>query len=425
MTGATGAVRLLGWGEEMTGPAQQGMREVFAIIPFRKLTLAQLVSLFGDFLAIFAIFSIVSFRLHGSPAQVSGIMVAYMLPQAFVGPAAGVFVDRWNVKRTMIASDLIRAALVVLLVYSASIWQIYGVLIALSAISSFFTPAQTIGLRSLVPTDALMAANAIMMQAFQLTQILSPGVAALLATWLGERSCFWLDSGSFLFSAAVLSTIPIGRKAATPVSRKLSTVLADLAEGARFIFTHSTLAFTILSMAAGLFAIRCYSALIAVYVRDILHASTGLFGSLSVLIGFGMIIGTQFVTRLSKNMSKEHLMMVGLFTVAVGILALAIVNSVTLTVIATLGMGIGVALVVISAQTLMQGATPMEMLGRVTSSLMSVLALAQVAGLVLSGSIAQEIGIRNSYFATSGILGLIAAAGWRVVDRRRAAAAIS
>ena len=88
------------------GPRGPRMREVLALIPLRKLTLAQLVSIFGDFLAIFAVFSIVSFRLHGSPAQVSGIMIAYMLPQAFVGPAAGVFVDRWNVKRTMIASGV-------------------------------------------------------------------------------------------------------------------------------------------------------------------------------------------------------------------------------------------------------------------------------------------------------------------------------
>ena len=85
----------------------------------------------------------------------------------------------------------------------------------------------------------------------------------------------------------------------------------------------------------------------------------------------------------------------------------------------TLVLGVGVALVIISAQTLMQGQTPMEMLGRVTSSLMSVLAVAQVFGLVVSGSIAQVIGIRNSYFATSALLGLIAAAGWRVVEQRR------
>ncbi len=178
----------------------------------------------------------------------------------------------------------------------------------------------------------------------------------------------------------------------------MGTVFADMKTGVKFIFSRTaTLTFTILSMGAGLFAIRCFSALIAVYVRDILHAQTGLFGTVSVLVGVGMIIGTQFVTRLSKTMSKEKLMMGGLFLVAVGILLLAVFGNVPVTITATLVMGFGVALVVISAQTLMQGQTPIDMLGRVTSTLMSVLSFAQVAGLVLSGSIAQLVGIRNSY----------------------------
>jgi predicted MFS family arabinose efflux permease len=196
-----------------------------------------------------------------------------------------------------------------------------------------------------------------------------------------------------------------------------------MTEGLRYIFTHATLGFTILTMGAGLFAIRCFSALIAVYVRDILHASTGLFGTVSMLVGIGMIIGTQFVTRLAKTRSKEHMMMGGLFMVAFGILLLAVFGNVPLTIVATLEMGFGVALVIISAQTLMQGQTPINMLGRVTSTLMSVLSFAQVLGLMVSGSVAQAVGIRNSYFAMSGLLALIAAAGWRVVSRRQAPAA--
>jgi MFS family permease len=383
------------------------------------LLLAQVVSLFGDFVAIFGIFNIVSFRLHGSAAQVSGILIAYMLPQAFAGPVAGVFADRWSVKRTMIGSDLIRAVLAALLVYSTSVWQIYGVLIALSAVSAFFTPAQTIGLRSIVPMEGLMSANAVMMQTYQFAQILSPGLAALLIGSLGENACFWLDGVSFVASAAIVSTIPLHRKSASP-GKAMASIFSDLMAGMRFIFTHATLAFTILSMGAGLFAIRCYSALIALYVRDILHGSTRLFGGLSTLIGLGMIAGTQFVTRLAKTQSKEHLMVRGLFIVAAGVLVLAISGNIPLTVLTTLCIGIGVALVIISAQTLMQGQTPMDMLGRVTSSLISVLALSQVAGLVLSGSIAEVVGIRNSYFATSALLGLIAFAGWKIVDKRTA-----
>jgi len=400
------------------------MKDVIALVPFRRLAIGQLVSTFGDFLAIFAIFSIVSFRLHGSPAQVAGIMIAYMLPAGFVSPAAGVFVDRWNVKRTMIASDLIRSVLILILIRSTSLWSIYGVLIALSTVSSFFIPAQTIGLRSLVPPAGLMAANALNMQIMQLTTIITPGIAALLVKGLGEKFCFWLDAGSFVFSAAMVSTIAIGR--AAPVAKKaLATVFADLHEGLRYIFTHASLGFTILSMGAGLFAIRCFSALIAVYVRDILHADTGLFGSVSVLVGVGMIVGTQFVTRMAKSFYKERLMMTGLFVVAFGILMLAIFGNVPITVAATLTIGVGVALIIISAQTLMQGQTPLDMLGRVTSTMMSVLSFAQVGGLALSGSIAQVVGIRNSYYATSALLVLIAGAGWSVVSRRTASAAMA
>jgi len=116
-------------------------------------------------------------------------------------------------------------------------------------------------------------------------------------------------------------------------------------------------------------------------------------------------------------------MMSGLFGVAAGTLVLAVFGSTVVTALATIGIGACVALIVIAAQTLMQGQTPVEMLGRVTSSLMSVLSLAQIAGLVLSGGIAQAIGIRNSYYATSAILICIAAAGWRVVERRKTAEA--
>ena len=97
-----------------------------------------------------------------------------MLPQAFVGPAAGVLVDRWNLKRTMIGSDLIRALLVMGFIFSTQLWQIYATLILLSAVSSFFQPAQSIAIRCIVPKEGLMGANALMMQVFQLTSISQP-----------------------------------------------------------------------------------------------------------------------------------------------------------------------------------------------------------------------------------------------------------
>jgi predicted MFS family arabinose efflux permease len=318
----------------------------------------------------------------------------------------------------MIGSDLIRSILVMGFIFSTNLWEIYGTLILLSAVSSFFQPAQSIAIRVIVPQEHLLGANALMMQVFQLTSILAPFLAVPLIGSLGERACFWLDAVSFVFSAAIVFTILLERPEHA-AGKGLSSVFGELSAGARFIATHATLAFTVLSMAAGMFAVRCYSALIAVYVRDILHAQQVLFTSLSALIGIGMVAGTMVVTKLGEKSSKEHLMVMGLFGVAAGIVLLAIFATIPTTVVATVGMGFCVALVVISAQTLMQGITPMNMLGRVMSSMMSVLALAQVAGLVLSGSIAQAIGIRRSYFATSGLVLLIALAGWRAVEQRK------
>ena len=87
----------------MSAATAPGIRSVLAIPAFRRLWTAQFVSVFGDFLAFYAVSSYISFRLHGSPRQVTMVMVAFLLPFALFGPIAGVFVDRWDPRRTMIA----------------------------------------------------------------------------------------------------------------------------------------------------------------------------------------------------------------------------------------------------------------------------------------------------------------------------------
>ena len=123
-------------------PAQMTFRDVLRIDVMRRVWYAQIVSLFGDFLALFAVMTVVSFAMLGTPKAIVGVQLAYMLPIVFVGPVAGVFVDRWPIKPTLIASDVIRAALALLLIPSTSIWQAYLVLAALSSVSAFFGPAQ-------------------------------------------------------------------------------------------------------------------------------------------------------------------------------------------------------------------------------------------------------------------------------------------
>jgi MFS family permease len=390
------------------------MREVLGISGFKRLWLAQVVSILGDFLAIFGVINLITFKWHGRPLQVTNVMIAYIIPITIVGPLAGVFIDRWNVKRTMIASDLIRAVLILGLVFVTRLEHIYVVFLMVSTVSSFFGPAQSVTLRTLVPTNGLMAANALMSQAFYTMRILAPAAAGLLVYWLGENSCFYLDTISFVFSAAMLSTLVVMRVVAAKGASEKSvrSLMKDYTAGSRFILTHPAISFVMIAMMTAMFVLSCFSPLISVYVRDQLHAGTRAFGIISAMVGVGLILGTQTVNAIAKGFSKKHVALSGLFGLAVATGVLALFQTASLAGLAMFCIGFAIAFIVVPAQTLMQQETPHDMLGRVSSSFMAVFSLSQLLGLVLSGSLADLIGVRRLFSASAVLLIVLAAIGY-------------
>jgi MFS family permease len=393
-------------------PARPNLRAVLAQADFRKLWMGQFVSIFGDFLAVFAVISLITFRWHGSALQVTYLLIAYMAPLSVVSPIAGVFVDRWNVKRVMIASDLTRGAMIVLLLFVHSPAQIYALFAALSVVSSFFQPAQSVTIRTIVPNELLLGANAMMSQAFYAVRLLSPVVAGALVAWLGERSCFVIDAASFVFSAAMIATMTIHREAAPAADKTLRGFWSDLTSGNRFIFTHPSLAFVITAMMSAMFVMSCLSPLFSIYVRDILHSGTFMYGVVSSAVGVGLILGTQVVTKFGHARSKKSIVLLGLVACAIGVALLGIFKAVAAAIATTFAMGFGIAFVVVAAQTLMQLETPPAMMGRVSSSFMSVFSLAQVLGLLLSGKLAVLIGIRQVFLVCAAALTVIVLLGF-------------
>src|SRR5215469_8208126 len=195
-----------------TPAAPLSFSDVLRLRPVRRLWIAQIVSVFGDFLAVFAIIALVTFKLHGTATQVAMVLVSFLAPFAIVSPLAGVFVDRWHVKRTMVASDLIRGVLVLALMFVHDLYLIYAILFTMSVVSSFFVPAQSVAVRTLTPVAGLMAANGLMSQAQQGSQIIAPSIAGGLVQLAGANACFLFDSFSFFFSAALVMTLTIDRQ---------------------------------------------------------------------------------------------------------------------------------------------------------------------------------------------------------------------
>ncbi len=403
-------------GTQETAP-QLSFKETLKIKAVRRLWIAQLVSIFGDFVALFAVLSIVTFDLHGTPFQVILVWAVFLFPIAIISPIAGVFVDKWNVKATMIASDLLRGALVSLLLFEHNLIAIYATIFAMSCISSFFLPAQTVTLRAIAPPNALVAANGLMSQAQQLSQVIAPAVMGLVILRLGSNACFGYDCLSFFVSAALVSTIAIHRKPGAE-----STVMQAMKEGLRFIFSHRTLSMVIISMTAGMFAIRCFGALLSIYVRDILHGTTELYGNLNSLIGVGMIVGAQFMPKLARKTSLPHLVAYGLAGMGVAVFLSAFWPLVNPAIAAMVLIGFFAAFVMVNASVMIQQETPHEMLGRVTSTLMSLLSVAQVIALVGVGPAADRIGVINLYYFSAGALALIGLIGYWKLETHKPAA---
>ncbi len=390
--------------------------------PFRTLWLAQFVSVFGDFLALFGVISLITFRWHGTPVQVTAVTIAYMLPLAIISPVAGVFVDHWNVKRLMISSDLIRAGLITMLVFVHDVPQICAIFLVLSAVSSFFAPAQSVAVRTIVPAEGLLAANALMAQAFYIVRLLSPAAAGALVAWLTEKSCFYLDVASFVFSAIMISGLTIVRPARAQGEKTVRSLTQDFLAGNKFIFTHAGLAFVFIAMAVAMFVLSSFSPLISIYIRDSLSAGSFMFGLISAMVGLGMIAGTQLVTRLVRSRSKTHVVLSGLFSLGIGAALLGAFRNIPLAALSTFTMGFAIAFVWVPAQTMSQQETPHAMVGRVSSSFMSLIAIAQVLGLMLSGYLAQKLGVRPLFLSSAGVLALLSTAGYLMMRGRIAEA---
>ena len=379
---------------------------------FRIIWLAQFVSIFGDFLALFGIISFITFRLHGSPIQVTTVTVAYILPLAIFGPPTGVLVDHFDSRKTMIASDLIRGALILLLLVFHDVRQIAAVMFAISVVSCFFMPSQSVTVRTIVPKDRLLHATAALSQAFYIIRIASPLVAGAIVAAFSERATFIIDAVSFGLSALLISRLNFSRPPREGADKSLRGLTRDFVEGNRFIFTHPGLSFVFIAMAVAMFVLSSFSPLISIFVRDQLHAGAMLFGIISGMVGVGLILGTSLITRIVGKRPQPSVVLVGLLITGVATSVLGVSYYGWEAAVSMFILGFAVSLVLIPAQTMSQQETPVEMAGRVSSTFMSMISIAQILGLLVSGTLAEKLGIRQLFFSCTAFLIVIATAGW-------------
>lgn len=184
---------------------------------YRRLWLAQVVSEAGDYFNNVAVFSL-AMQTTGSGLVVSGVMLSRAIPAVLTGPLAGVVLDRYDRRRIMIASDLVRAGIalgfLLCLTYREA-WLLYALSALLMAASPFFTSGRAALLPSITSGEELRAANALTQTTQWATLTAGTMLGGLITARLGFPWAFALNAFSFLFSAAAVARIRLGRSRLT------------------------------------------------------------------------------------------------------------------------------------------------------------------------------------------------------------------
>src|SRR5947208_15473098 len=182
---------------------------------FRLLWLGQVVSQMGDWFDTIAVYTI-ALRLTGSSRSVALIMVARFLPTVVLGPGAGVIADRFSRRSIMIASDIMRAIVVLGFLFVRrpdQMWLVYVLTVFQLAFSTFFEPAKTAAIPSIVSDRELVPANAIAAVTWSVMLTLGAAIGGFVAGWFGTDVAFVLDSLTFIASAFLISVVHFPHRA--------------------------------------------------------------------------------------------------------------------------------------------------------------------------------------------------------------------
>jgi MFS family permease len=395
-------------------PITLGNRAVLAIPEFRKLFAAQAISDVGDGMTFTAMLLLVNNLTH-SPAALAVLAIAVALPSMIGGIIAGTYADRLDRRRIMIASDTIRAVLVLGFVVVATVDRLpilYVIAFAQASIGTLFSPARGALIPRVVPREGLMAANGLGQISRTVGSLLGTAViGVVIATTGAYWPAFVFDAATFAASVLIVLRIDrsIGRVEAPEAGQAHRSVGASALDGLRLIGRSPTLSATILGLSIAGLGLGAVNLLFVPFVINTLQASAAWIGPIEGAQTVSLIAAGGLVAVLARRLSMQTMVIGGLAGVGVLISVLYITPNVYFLLLMAFGFGWFVTPLQASTQSLVQSITTDAVRGRVLGALQASLSTTQIVSIALAGVFASIIGIRN-LFLIAGLI-CVAAAG--------------
>lgn len=366
---------------------------------FRRLFLAQTVSRWGDTFNFVALV-IVVYRLTGSGVGVAATVAFEVIPVLLFGFVAGIVIDRLPRKRVMVAADLARAGVALILVFfHDQLPVLYASAFLLSTFSMFFNPASASVVPGTVEEDDVVGANAALWSAAVVSQIALAPLAGAVVSFAGPEVAFGINAVSFVVSALALRGLDVEK-----INRVTGKVWHDVTEGFEAIRRSPFLrVLTVVQILAAL-STGATSALLVVLAREHLRVGPSRFGLLLSAIGLGAAVGPLVLQRVVQEVRRPGLLFGPYVLRGAGDLVLALSRSFGISAGALVGYGIGTSTGMVTYNTVLQRNVDDSLRGRVFAFFDVVWQGSRLVSIGVGGILAEVSGIQAVYLIGAALL---------------------
>jgi MFS family permease len=390
---------------------------------FSAFWLAGTVSLFGDRLHQIAL-GVMVLGITGSALQTGLVFLAATLPNLLLGPVAGTFVDRWDQKRVMIASDLLRAGLVLTIPFIATenVVLVFPLVFGITTVSLFFRPAKAAIVPRIVDREDLMPANGALWTGETVADIAGYPLAGVFVAFLGSNVAlaFWVDSMTYLVSAVLLAGLvvpPVVRDVGPRIRGAVATFVDELRDGWRFLRGETVLFQNTLVSVLAQLSIGATLALTVVYAQRSLDGDVipypESYAVIEAAIGLGNLAGGFVVGAIGARLRKGWLVITGFAMMGLATIVMGLTSHDLTAVVAAMLIGVFNLVYVIPSQTLFAERTPSGLMGRVAALRSSIVMGALTGAMAVCSGLADHVD-PGLIIAATGVLTVLAAiiAAW-------------
>ena len=362
------------------------------------------LSVIGDYF-LFVALPFFVYERTGSALATGAMFIAETLPRLIFGSVAGVFVDRWDRKKTMVLSDLSRALIVLPLLLVAAggpLMLVYAVAFVEASVSMFFLPAKGATIPNLVAERDLTAANSLNSLSEEVPSLVGALLGGALLGVVGLSGLILLDVATYLASALLISLISVPTAAAPDEEPEVTpevavsawaNALKEWLGGLRLIGRDRSVAILFAVISVATVGEGVVTVLVIIFFRDVLGGSSAEFSYFIAAYGVGGIAGGLLLGWTSTLIDETRLFSLSL--IANGLLLVAIFNIPVLAVIVALAVLSGMTVVgwLVTSQTLLQKWVGDRYRGRVFGALETTQALTILLGMGLAVVLAGSLGV--------------------------------